>query len=60
MKVNRAFKHAVPSAVDPELEVRNALLVWREKQVNRELGELLGPYVVVGREPQWGLFNVRD
>ena len=52
MKINRALRHAVPTAANRSYEPGDQVLVWREKIVDNRIGEWLGPFAVASFQPE--------
>ncbi len=60
MRVNRALKHAVPSARDRLYQPGDQFLVWRERHVNSSIREWVGPFAVELAGESKKLVYVRD
>ncbi len=59
MRVIRALKHPVPSAIDRIYEPGDQVLIWRERQVNNRIFECIGPFSVEFADESKQLVYVR-
>ena len=60
MRINRALRHAVPTAANRSYGRGDQVLVWREKIVEHRIGEWLGPFSVASFQPEMKLVLIQD
>ena len=50
-KNKRSIKYKTPSATDHVFVPADSVLVWRERIVNKRVGEFIGPFIVLAFDP---------
>lgn len=60
VQTRRSLQHFVPSASDQSYDSRDQFLIWREKLVNGQVVEWMGPYQVSIYDPYKKLLFVQD